>query len=269
VVTTTDRNFDDLAERFAHRVYGGAKGKIRQAVISRDLDAFIPRALATAGLKPLRVLDVGGGLGYFAIKLAALGHTVVFNDLSGVMTAKAQQTAKAVGVYDNITWHTGPYQELNQALPAGHGFDLILCHALLEWLAQPAELIPALRALLLPRGYLSFCFYNPQGMVYRNLIRGNFDWVNQSQHYRANQRSLTPNNAIAIPQVEAWLSASNFTILSEAGIRVFTDYVVDKRGGHQCEDQVLAMELVYSNQAPYMRLGRYIHILAQCNTENK
>ena len=38
----TDRNFDDLAQKFARKVYGELKGDIRLAVIWRDLLAAVP-----------------------------------------------------------------------------------------------------------------------------------------------------------------------------------------------------------------------------------
>ena len=55
-----DRNFDDLTEKFKHKVYGGLKGEIRLAVIWRDLYQVL--ALNVMG-KSLRILDIGGGLG--------------------------------------------------------------------------------------------------------------------------------------------------------------------------------------------------------------
>lgn len=51
---TDDRHFDALAARFAEKIYGGAKGAIRLAVLQADLGEALPE-------RPLRVLDVGAG----------------------------------------------------------------------------------------------------------------------------------------------------------------------------------------------------------------
>lgn len=51
-----DRHFDQLASRFAEKIYGGAKGAIRLAVLQADLKEVLPQ-------RPLRVLDIGAGLG--------------------------------------------------------------------------------------------------------------------------------------------------------------------------------------------------------------
>jgi S-adenosylmethionine-dependent methyltransferase len=87
---TVDRNFDDLSEKFARKVYGGLKGDIRLAVIWRDLLAALPELESPV---PLRVLDIGGGLGQMTVRLAKLGHQVVYNDLSQQMLEAAQKLA--------------------------------------------------------------------------------------------------------------------------------------------------------------------------------
>ncbi|WP_101756932.1 methyltransferase domain-containing protein [Oceanicoccus sp. KOV_DT_Chl] len=259
-----DRNFDDLAERFARRVYGGLKGDIRLAVLWRDLQPVIAE-LSTARQRPLRILDVGGGLGQLAIRLAEQGHKVTFNDLSPVMLAAARARASELSVEQNMEWISAPYQVLPQQLQNNNQtveFDLVLSHALLEWLEKPERFIPTIKPMLASDGYLSLCFYNPAAKIYRNLIRGNFNWLQQDS-YISDQGSLTPNNPSTIEQVRQWLADANLSITSESGLRVFHDYVVDKRGGHQSAEQVLAMELAYSEQQPFKWLGRYLHVLAR------
>lgn len=257
-----DRNFDKLADRFAHRVYGGLKGEIRLAVLWSDLQQVLAELDTSCGGRPLNILDVGGGLGQLTLRLAGLGHRLTFNDISGVMLDQARLRAREAGVEQAIDWNCGPYQALVEQQPAAQ-FDLVLSHALLEWLEQPQRLVPALHMLLKPGGYLSLCFYNPAAKVYRNLIRGNFDWLNREQPYQSDSGSLTPNNPCSLQQVRSWLEQSGMEIISESGVRVFHDYVVEKRGGHRCPDQVLAMELAWSRQEPFKWLGRYLHVIAR------
>ena len=73
-----DRNFDDLTEKFKRKVYGGLKGEIRLAVIWRDLNQVM--ALKVMG-KPIRILDIGGGLGQLSTNLSLMGHQVSYNDI--------------------------------------------------------------------------------------------------------------------------------------------------------------------------------------------
>ncbi|MBU2098802.1 MAG: methyltransferase domain-containing protein [Gammaproteobacteria bacterium] len=261
MIKSTDRNFDDIAEHFSHKIYGGLKGQIRLAVLSADLARVVTRLMENRA-QPLSILDVGGGLGQLSIQFAQQGHQVVVNDLSPVMLGLAREKARSAGVEDNITWQCGPYQNLPQELSGQH-FDLVLCHALLEWLSEPELLIPVLARMVKPDGYLSLCFYNPASIIYRNLIRGNFNWVQQSGTYTADNGSLTPNNPCTIEQVRGWLAQFGFRNHSESGLRVFSDYVVEKRGGNLVPEQVLAMELAYSIQEPFKWMGRYLHVVAR------
>jgi S-adenosylmethionine-dependent methyltransferase len=258
--TDQDRNFDDLAARFSRKIYGGLKGDIRLAVLTADLTPVIAQ-LMHKRQTPLRILDVAGGLGQLSIYFAQQGHQVMVNDVSSVMLGQARDTAREAGVEKAMTWHCGPYQQLNVVLK-GQCFDLVLCHALLEWLQDPELLIPALEPLVAPDGVLSLCFYNPASIVYRNLMRGNFDRIINTHNYTPDSGSLTPQNPCSLAQVRQWLAQSGFEIRQESGLRVFSDYVLEKRGGNLQPDQVLAMELAYSGQEPYKWMGRYLHVLA-------
>ncbi len=255
-----DRNFDDLAERFSTRIYGKLKGALRHAVLWRDLNDLLPKAIQGAE-QQLEILDVGGGLGQFAIALAQKGHRVHFNDLSSVMTEKAKAAAREAGVEHLIKWTNEPYQSLCNS--HGKKYDLILCHAVLEWLAEPEQLLPNLSSVLDTNGTLSLCFYNPAGRTYRNLIFGNFRVLSGKQPAKPDNRSLTPCNPRSLKTVRQWLEECHFTIKQESGIRVFSDYASEARGGHHSTEDVIEMELEYSTQEPYKWLGRYLHIIAQ------
>ena len=259
-MTGQDRNFDDLAERFEKNISGGGKGELRRKIIRADLEGIFGDWLYHPA-KPLRVLDLGGGLGFLAIELAKSGHDVVFNDISQKMTDRAKALASAAGVAQKITWHTGPYQQF----PIGEEapFDLVLCHAVSDWLAEPAALFPVLNQLLSPEGYLSLCFYNPAGMVYRNLIRGNFKFLDNRENFAPDSGSLTPPNPPATASIDEWLMDNDFERVAVSGIRVFSDYVVEKRGGLAHADQVQARELAYATQEPYKWMGRYLHYVCK------
>jgi len=270
----TDRSFEAIADHFEKKVYGGLKGKIRLAVLRRDIFEYAQTKSQSLG-RPLRILDVGAGLAQIAIELAAQGHTLVINDISASMLSKAQTQVATFEADNNtkldITWMVCPYQQLPAKFAEDHSdkFDLILCHALLEWLAKPAEIMDFFDAQLSAQGALSLCFYNPASFDYRNLIMGNFNLLDRTLEgdYAAdNKKSLTPNHPVAMQEVQAWLQHHHYKIMLESGLRVFHDYAPLKRGGHNDPEAVIKMELRYSQLAPYKWLGRYLHILATAGT---
>ena len=171
----TDRSFDAIADHFEKKVYGGLKGDIRLAVLRRDIFIYCTQMSQMLG-RPLRILDVGAGLAQIAIELASQGHTLVINDISANMLEKAQANAESVEKDLDIRWYICPYQALEEKLASNtEKFDLIMCHALLEWLAEPAAVMNFFDRHLSANGALSLCFYNPASFDYRNLIMGNFN----------------------------------------------------------------------------------------------
>jgi S-adenosylmethionine-dependent methyltransferase len=217
----------------------------------------------------LRILDVGAGLAQIATELAIQGHTVVINDISANMIDKAKANAEQTGKNLDITWYVCPYQALEAKLATNSAdkFDVILCHALLEWLADPRAVMDFFDKQLATDGILSLCFYNPASFDYRNLIMGNFNLLDKADYQADNNKSLTPNYPVAKQEVESWLQQHEYQIVLESGLRVFHDYAPLKRGGHNDPEAVIRMELRYSQQEPYKWLGRYLHIMATQKTE--
>ena len=254
-----DRNFDDISAHFEKKIYGGLKGQIRLAVLRHDIFGWVKSWQQTHN-RPLRVLDVGAGLAQISIELAKDGHDVTINDISANMLEIAKQNAGEAA--QNIIWHTCPYQQLDDKLTGK--YDLILCHAVLEWLAEPKLIMDFFDRWLVDdraeKGVLSLCFYNPASFVYRNLVMGNFNLLH-NKDFKADNGSLTPNHPVAKDEVLAWINDHHYQILHTSGLRVFHDYSPLKRGGHTNPQAVIEMEVAYSGQDPYKWLGRYLHFL--------
>ncbi|WP_114700778.1 methyltransferase domain-containing protein [Psychrobacter proteolyticus] len=269
-VDREDRSFDAIADHFEKKVYGGLKGEIRLAVLRRDIFEYSAQMSEALG-RPLRILDVGAGLAQIAIELATQGHSVVINDISANMLEKAKASAEKIDKKLDITWYVCPYQALEEKLAQTETetetetekFDLIMSHALLEWLAEPAAVMDFFDQYLTDDGALSLCFYNPASFDYRNLIMGNFNLLDNTDYKADNKKSLTPNHPVAKEEVESWLKAHDYQTVRSSGLRVFHDYAPLKRGGHNDPDAVIRMELRYSQLEPYKWLGRYLHILAK------
>lgn len=261
--TPTDRNFDTITEHFAKKVYGSLKGQVRLAVLGRDVNQSVEK-LSGQLKRPLKILDVGAGLAQISLALAKDHHCTI-NDISGNMIEKAKQVAEEQKL-NGIRFIACPYQELADMIK-GETFDLILCHAVLEWLGNPQQIMDFFDEFLADGGMLSLCFYNPASLIYRNLIMGNFYQLDRPKP--ADDKSLTPNNPVQNEEVESWLASHHYVVQSRSGIRVFCDYAPLKRGGLTNPDAVIAMELRYSQQLPFRLMGRYLHILATKNIAQK
>ncbi len=252
-----DRNFDDLAPRFRRKVYGELKGRIRLAVLEKDIMEFYPRAMTQAGDQPLNILDAGGGHGPFSLGLARLGHEITICDLSRNMLDIAEKNFTKAGADHRLTLCHGPVQELSSDRGA---FDLILCHGVLGWVADPEIFIHCLMSLLSAGGALSLSFYNLTGMIYKNLLRTNYKKI-LDKSYSGYPGGLTPTWPREPETVLAWLRSHPFDILCHSGIRVFHDYILNPEDRKRDPDTVIDLELKFSRKLPYRDLGRYQHIL--------
>jgi S-adenosylmethionine-dependent methyltransferase len=255
-----DRNFDDLAARFQKKVYGTPKGSIRLAVLEKDLREFFPLAMAPAGSFPLRVLDAGGGTGPFSAALARRGHRITLCDLSENMLALARERFANEGTGDLLTLCHCGIQQMDPG--KGPGFDLVLCHAVLGWVADPEQVLSCLAALVRPGGMLSLTFYNLNGMIFKNLLRTNYKKI-LKKAYAGYPGSLTPAWPRRPEQVLEWLSSLPFDLLCHSGIRVFHDYILSPQDREKAPATVLDLECEFSRIPPYRDLGRYQHLLCR------
>lgn len=255
-----DINFDALADRFERNIYGGIKGAIRLAVLTQDLKAALPQL---GSQHALQVLDAGGGLGQFSRQLAQQGQRVTLCDISATLLERAQAGAALDSVAHLIEWRHQSIQQLAATDPGR--YDVVLCHAVLEWTADPASVVASLLRLMAPRGYLSLMFYNHNALIYRNLLRGNFRKLAalEAGHIDRVGETLTPISPLQPDTVRDWLAEQHMTVIRESGVRVFYDNMLLSAQQHHTADDIIAQELAYASQEPYRRLGRYYHIIAQ------
>ncbi|BCV39292.1 MAG: methyltransferase domain-containing protein [Shewanella algae] len=250
-----DQNFDKLAQKFANNIYGTPKGQIRAAVLWRDLQEQLPYF---AGRK-LRVLDAGGGFGFFSQKLAAMGHEVVLCDISSAMLEQAKEQIAASAEPLDIQLLHCAIQELN-VTELGQ-FDLILCHAVAEWLHDAKGTLAGLLSLLKDDGLFSLMFFNKEAMRFHALVSGNLDYVAADLQTRKKVR-LSPKHPLQIADVQAWFNEWQLELRCESGVRVIHDYLKKSLPDNFDFQQLLEMELKYSRQQPYLSLGRYVHFIA-------
>ncbi|WP_241606989.1 tRNA uridine 5-oxyacetic acid(34) methyltransferase CmoM [Rosenbergiella australiborealis] len=251
-----DRNFDDLAERFAQNIYGTLKGRIRQVILWEELEAI----LATLPKTALSILDAGGGIGQISAGLAQRGHRITLCDVSEQMLIRAKQHAQERGVESQMTFIQTPAQDVGRQLDSP--VDVVLFHAVLEWIAEPEKTLAALFDTLSPGGVLSLMFYNVHGLTLQNLTLGNFGYLKAHMKKRK-KKTLSPDYPRDPAEVELWLRNLGFEIESKAGIRVFSDLIRDLPPSANGEEGIIEMERRYSRQEPFMSLGRYIHVTAR------
>ncbi|MDN3609596.1 tRNA uridine 5-oxyacetic acid(34) methyltransferase CmoM [Vibrio ostreicida] len=258
-IVTTDRNFDDIAHKFAKNIYGSDKGEIRQAIVWEELEQLL--CALNGSKKKLDVLDAGGGLAQMSQKLAKLGHQIILCDLSLEMLKLAEQDIEKNGLLEQYRLIHSSIQNINAHYEPK--VDVVLFHAVMEWLVDPKSALEVVLNKVKPGGAASIMFYNHHGLVYKNVVCGNIPHVLNGMPHRKRFK-LQPQKGLKPEMVYQWLEEAGFEIGGKAGIRCFSDYIGDRQylGDYQIED-VVALEKQLCRQEPYLSLGRYIHVWAK------
>ena len=254
---TEDRNFDDIAHKFVKNIYGSGKGEIRQAVVWQDLESILTTLGESASLD---ILDAGGGLAQLSQQIAHRGHKVTLCDLSSQMLALAEKDIEDAGLLSQYRFVHAPVQDIAQHVDKP--VDLVLFHAVMEWLKDPREALDVVLSQVKPGGIASVMFYNQNGLLFKNLICGNLTHIEEGMPHRKRFK-LQPQKGLPPEDVYQWVEDAGFTILGKSGVRTFHDYMKDTRTGEYTFEQVVAMEQKLCRQEPFISLGRYIHVYAQ------
>lgn len=246
-----DRNFDDLATRFTKTIYDSPRGRLRLRALQQDFnDLSLPNNNA-------KVLDIGGGQGQFSLWLAQQGADISLCDISSEMLALAQAEFKQHGFSLN-SQHCA-LQDVDEFFP--DAFDLVLNHAVLEWLEKPLEALPILASKVKSGGWLSLMFYNLHGHVWRQVMNGRtHDPLGSNARLR--QEGNAPQHPLDPSKVEESLNQLGFEVKRWRGIRCIHDPMNQKIRDRIGEEKVALADLEYGLIEPYRQFGRYVHFLA-------
>lgn len=252
----SDRNFDDLVGHFEKNIYNTPKGKIRLDILWRDLLEAIP---ALTGAQPLRILDAGAGLGYMAGKLSDYGHELVLCDVSEEILQQAERHLQQQHPQATYRLINSAVQELSAQL--NEQFDVVVFHAVLEWLAEPHQALLQLLKFIKPGGFLSLMYYNRHSLIYRHLLNANFKLLLAGEPTVSDR--LVPISPLEPRQVNQWLEDAGMCTICQSGVRVIFDFMSHTVKQRINIDELLEMERRYSRQQPYADLARYQHIIAR------
>lgn len=245
-----DRNFDDLFDRFDSKIYDTVKGEWRLRLLKEDLAQFV-------GASPVDVWDAGCGQGQISLWLAEQGHQLTLCDLS----EKMLNTAKVNFEQANITanFYQQSAQSIASELPQ---FDLVICHAVLEWLSEPISSLQTIMQKVKPNGYLSLLFYNRNAMVYSNVLKGGWRLPPiLDDSYIGKGNKLTPPNPQFPHEIIDVIHHAGFTVETHTGVRIFNDYMSQQARDNSDQAVLFELEHKYCRMPVYRDMGRYIHLL--------
>ena len=202
---------------------------------------------ASTGDGGLDVLDLGGGTGHDAVRLAALGHRVTVVDPSPDALASLDRRAAETDLdpAGRVTGVLGDTTDLTEHVePAS--FDLVICHDVLEYVDDPGQALSATSAALRPDGCVSVVVAGRFAAVLARALAGDFaeaTMLFESDAQSWDLRAAGPRRFV-VGEVVALLREHGFIPVQTNALRVFTDLVpsamVDIEPG--ARDRLFALE---------------------------
>jgi SAM-dependent methyltransferase len=207
----------------------------------------------------LDVLDIGGGTGGFAVRVAGLGHRVTVVDPSPDALAALARRAREDGV--EVAGQQGDLGSLLE-LAGPAGADVVLCHGVLEVVDDAAAALATIRDVLRPGGRLSLLVAQRHAAVIARAMAGHVAQAlalleDPDAHGRTGRR-------FTVDDVTELLTGAGFEVGSVHGIRVFADLVpgalLDLEPG--TTGALLELERAVAERAEYLPLATQLHVIA-------
>jgi S-adenosylmethionine-dependent methyltransferase len=235
-------------------------GRLRLDLAFANLQEFLPQAT-----RSLLALDVGGGTGAMAVRLARLGFHVTLLDESLPMLDLAKRAAQEAGVPEKIALTQGDAAQLPDLFPTG-SFDVILCHNILEYVDDPSAVLhSAARTLRDSSSIISILVRNQAGDVLKAAIKDGdlaatennltAEWGHESL-YGGVVRLFTAQS------LRAMLLESSLAVTAERGVRVVSDYLPASISRSEEYDRILELERKLGRRPEFAAVARYTHCLA-------
>ena len=245
------------------------EGRLRLDLAHANLQEFLPLA---RGKDSLRVLDVGGGTGATAVRLARMGLHVTLLDSSQAMLDIARRAAQDADVAEKVALIQGDAGQLADLFPA-RSFDVILCHNTLEYVDDPGVVLGSSAGLMRDSASIvSVLVRNRAGEVFKAAIQAgdlaaaeenlSADWANESL-YGGPVRLFTPGD------LQGLLKSAGLQTIAERGVRVLSDYLPATVSRNSEYKTIFALEHKLGSLAEFAAVARYTHCLARCATADR
>ena len=257
---TTSARFQSDAQKYADYLET-PEGRLRIDLALANLEDNLPPAQA-----PLSALDIGGGTGKAAVRLARLGMQVTLIDSSTAMLALAQRAAQEEEISGKVRFQHGDAADLVALFPEC-SFDLVLLHNVLEYVENPAPVLhKAARVLRDGSSILSILVRNQAGEVFKAaILSGDLVAAEECMTAECTQESLYGGEVrlFSPERLRAMLKEASLAPLAERGVRVLSDYLPPEISRSGDYHRIFRLERKLGSRPEFAGVARYIQVLAR------
>jgi len=231
------------------------EGRLRSDLAFANLQEFLPKSRGQ-----VRALDVGGGTGEIAVRLAMLGIHVTLLDSSQPMLDLAIHAAKKAGVTDKVAVKHGDATQLGNLLDSA-SFNVILCHNVLEYVSDPGAVVRDVsRSLRDSSSLVSILVRNQAGEVLKAAIQsGDLAQAEHNLTAECGHESLYDGSVrlFTAESLQTMLNAAPLSVIAERGLRIVSDYLPPVVSRSAEYERIFQLERKLGTRQEFVGMGRY------------
>lgn len=230
-------------------------GAARPSVVWDDLADVLADATT--------VVDIGGGTGGFAVRVAESGKHVTVVDPSLDALAALARRAVESEVDDRLVGRQGDVADISDLVEPG-SVDLVLCHGVLDVLDDPAEGLARVREVLRPGGTLSLVVAQRHAAVLARAMSGHFQQALALLEGGEPEETRGVRHRFSAEELVALLREQGFTPGDVHGVQIFADLVpgalIDAAAGSAQE--LMDLEEAVARRPEFLSMATQVHVLA-------
>jgi S-adenosylmethionine-dependent methyltransferase len=242
------------------------EGRLRSDLAFAHLQDFLPLPQTR---RPLLGLDLGGGTGAGAVRLARLGINVTLLDSSPRMLEIGKRAAREAGLDGKITLKLGDAAQLENLFPAG-SFDIVLCHNILEYVDDPNAVLSAAARVMRNdssgTGILSILVRNRAGEVLKaGIATGDLEAAERNLTTAWGNESLFGGRVrlFTLDSLQAMTKGASLAVAAERGVRVISDYLAPQISRLEEYGRIFELERKLGSRPEFSAVARYIQVIAR------
>lgn len=245
------KRYDALAADYEETFQSGFREKIQNDIVFSTLKEFLDA-------RKCRILDVGGGTGFYSIPLAVQGHDVVILDLSRKMLSIAESKAKKLGVANRVNIMLSGMENVEQP---DESFDVVLCHLALCYVDDPTKALTEFSRVLRSNGILSLIAENEMFFSIAEAFKGNI--LEALERFKQERLVVTMPKLGSLRTFErqellALFEQVKLKPIKVLGLRVVSDYLLYVRKFSPKEAKALKeLEFLLSRSPDWNSVGRF------------
>jgi S-adenosylmethionine-dependent methyltransferase len=239
------------------------RSTLRTAVVWDALLAALAARSDEVGGRPLDLVDLGGGTGGVAVRLAQLGHQVTVVDVSPDALASLERRAAEAAV--PVAAVQGDAATLARTV-GEQSVDAVVCHELLEVVEGPEQAVEQMAAALRPSGFASVVVAQRAGAVVSRALAGHFA---QACELLDDPDGATAHDSIArrfsAVELEALLADAGLRPERVRGVRMFVDHVAGSTvdSDPAAADALQALEAAVADRPEFLAVASQLHVIAR------